>query len=124
MGKGNGTTRTSTKENPRGLAGTGSVRSFLLSYTPKDDYFTSNEEIALITDKLKLSGMTADQLTDMRNQVVIIYRDAMDKEIKYDKDGNFSGRTEKYWEYSNGLNSVTAVIDQLRVRRGTPVWSL
>lgn len=104
--------------------GSDAVKSFLLSYTPQNKGFTSNAEIDLVSKKLNLSGMDESALQEMRNRAVKIYSDAMEKEIKYDSNGEFAGRTEKYWEYSEAMQSVTAIIDYLKVRRGVPVSRL
>ena len=129
MAKGNGGTRGQGPAQISGgrtiapVSGDG-VRSFLLSYTPKEEGFTSNEEIELVAQKLGLNDMNEDELRSMRNRAVSIYNNAMEKEIKYDENGEYAGRTDKYWEYSEGMMSVTAIIDYIRNRRGTPVSML
>ena len=122
MAKGSGSTRASSSGNPRGLSGASSgIRSFLLGYKPANEHFTSYAEIDLISDKLNLANKNEDELNSMRNTVVSIYRDAMDKEINYDENGEFAGRTEKYWDYSTAMQSVTAAIDYIKSRRGMAV---
>ena len=123
MAKGSGTTRAGSASAPRGLV-TGSensLRGFLLGYKPADEHFTSNEEIELVTNRLGLRDLNESETNSLRNRVVSIYRNAMDKEIKYDENGDFAGRTEKYWDYSTAMQSVTAVIDYVKVRKGMEV---
>lgn len=127
MGKGNGGTRSGV--GGRGNAGRvertdEGIRSFLLGYTPKEQGWTSNEEIDLISSRLGLNDMDDSELRSLRNKVVTIYHDAQEREIRYDENGDFAGRSEKYWDYSEGMMSVTAVIDEIRRRKGTPISML
>lgn len=122
MAKGSGSTRGSgAASSSSRVTGSSSLKSFLLSYKPEDDMFTSKAEMDLIADKLKFSSLSAEQLRETRNKVVEIYSDAMEKEIQYDEDGKYAGRTEKYWDYNEGMMSVTAVIDNELFKRGREV---
>ena len=78
------------------------IESFLSSYKPKDRSFTSNAEIKKITDVLGLDEMSASELTEARNNVVRYYSRKMD-------DGNF--------DFMPSLQSVTSVIDYVKVRK-------
>ena len=100
------------------------MESFLLGYTPRQTGFTSNEEIELVTRRLGLDRMSDEELRATRDRVVEIYSRAQNRETRYDQDGNFAGRSEKFWDYNEGLMSVTAIIDYIRRRRGTPVSML
>ena len=127
MAKSNGGTRASGTSTGGVVAvpvTDSSIRSFLLSYTPAESGFTSNAEIELVTKNLGLDNLNNEQLQEMRNKVVRIYSNAQEKEINYDENGNFAGRTEKYWDYSEGMMSDTAVIDEVRRRKGTPISQL
>lgn len=83
--------------------------------------FTSQAEMDLIADKLKFSSLSVEQLRETRNEVVRIYKNAMDKEILYDNNGDYAGRSEKYFDYNQGMMSVTAVIDNELFKRGREV---
>ncbi len=134
MAKGSGSTRSSAPARsgvgaaPSGgivaVSGDNQIKAFLLSYTPAESGFTSADEIKLVSGKLGLEKMNNDELREMRNKAVSIYSNAMDKEIKYDENGDYAGRTDKYWDYSEGMMSVTAVIDEVRRRKGTPISML
>lgn len=122
MSKGSGRTRGSGPASSSSrAAGSSSLKGFLLSYKPEDDMFTSQAEMDLIADKLKFSSLSVEQLRETRNEVVRIYENAMDKEILYDNNGDYAGRSEKYFDYNQGMMSVTAVIDNELFKRGREV---
>lgn len=79
---------------------------FLTNYCPKDDFFTSNNEIELICDNLEFLGKTIDEFRAIRNSVVKFYTELKDNELNIEKK-----RTDKYWKFHNAMMSVTAVID-------------
>ena len=87
---------------------------WLKDYQPKDKHFTSEEEIKMISEKLCLAGLTNEQLKDKRDEVVLFY----DKLIE---DAIMAGDHEKRWNLSDGLMSVTAVIDNFKYNRGMEV---
>lgn len=91
------------------------VKNFLLGYTPADEHFTSKAEMDFITRALDLEH--AESLRELRNEVVMLYHDEMESEIKFDNNGGFAGRTERYWKLSNAMMSVTAVIDHFAYSR-------
>ena len=79
---------------------------FLTSYCPKDDFFTSSEEIEIIRNNLELLGKTIDELRPIRNSVVKFYTKLKDNEL------NIKGKhTDKFWKFHTAMMSVTAVID-------------
>lgn len=79
---------------------------FLTRYCPKDDFFTSSEEIEIIRNNLELLGKTIDELRAMRNSVVKFYTKLKDNEL------NIEGKhTDKFWKFHTAMMSVTAVID-------------
>ena len=87
---------------------------WLKDYQPKDKHFTSEEEIKMIAEKLDLAGLTNEQLKDKRDEIVLFY----DKLIE---DAIMAGDHEKRWNLSDGLMSVTAVIDHFKYNRGMEV---
>ena len=79
---------------------------FLTRYCPKDDFFTSSEEIEIIRNNLELLGKTIDELRTIRNSVVKFYTKLKDNEL------NIEGKhTDKFWKFHTAMMSVTAVID-------------
>ncbi len=88
-----------------------SIEGFLKGYRPADDHWTTRAEMTRIQRALRLDGMTQDELIAMRNRVVEYYRGLMENEMRYNADGSFAGRTDKFWDYQQGMMSVTAVID-------------
>ena len=56
---------------------------FLTSYCPKDDFFTSSEEIEIIRNNLELLGKTIDELRAIRNSVVKFYTKLKDNDRKW-----------------------------------------
>lgn len=100
---------------------TESMQEFLNEYTPANEHFTSNEEIARINEVLGLESLDRDGLFHLRNEVVMFYSDAEEKEIKYDENGEYAGRTERFWSLNNAMMSVTAVIDHYKYSIGVPV---
>lgn len=96
---------------------TSEFNAFLKGYRPKDDHFTTNEEIELVARKLSLEDQDVETLRNTRNRVVRYYSSLMDREIQYNPDGSFAGRSDKYWDYNYGMMSVTAIIDRYMYRR-------
>ena len=79
---------------------------FLTRYCPKDDFFTSSEEIEIIRNNLELLGKTIDELRAIRNSVVKFYTKLKDNEL------NIKGKhTDEFWKFHTAMMSVTAVID-------------
>lgn len=93
-----------------------SIYEFLKGYAPKNRMFTSEEEICLIADKLNLSNLTYEESVNTRNEVVRFYDNLMDAEIIYNEHGEYKGRTDKFWELVNSMNSVTTVIDYYKFK--------
>lgn len=87
------------------------AQDFLREYTPKNNMYTSKEEIELISNELGLEGMTTEDFQSLRNEVVGLYTELLDENIIVDDKGEYVGRTEKYWRLMNAMQSVTAVID-------------
>ena len=87
------------------------AQDFLRNYTPKSNMFTSKEEIELISNELGLDDHTTEDFPLLRNEVVELYTELLDKNIIVDDKGEYVGRTEKYWSLLNAMQSVTAVID-------------
>ena len=77
-------------------------KEFLRTYCPKDRMFTSEEEMIKIAGVFKLVGKDYLQLTRLRNAVVQFYSEKEDFCIP-------------------AMQSVTAVIDYYKTRKGYPV---
>ena len=89
---------------------------FLTSYCPKDDFFTSSEEIEIIRNNLEILGKTIDELRTIRNSVVKFYTKLKDNEL------NIEGKhTDKFWKFHTAMMSVTAVIDNYIYKLGDEV---
>lgn len=84
---------------------------WLKDYQPKDEHFTSFEEIAMISEKLGLEGMSDEQVQEKRNEVVMFYHNLKKNEAD----------REKAWNYSTAMMSVTAAIDYVKTQRGMEV---
>jgi hypothetical protein len=72
---------------------------------PEDRHFTSFEEIELVEKQLGLKGLSREEIDAVRNTVVLFYENLMDNEFE------LNGRTEKYYDVSTAMMSVTGVID-------------
>lgn len=81
------------------------VKAFLKDYMPVDKHFTSFEEIELVENKLGLKGLSREEIDAIRNTAVMFYDNLMDNEFE------LNGRTEKYYDFSTAMMSVTGVID-------------
>ena len=90
---------------------TESFYEFLKNYKPASRMFTSEDEIDLISETLNLPDLDAEGRCRTRNEVVRYYTELMDAEVIYDENNQYKGRTDKFWELLNSMNSVTTVID-------------
>ena len=90
---------------------------FILEYTPANSHFTSLAECDAIITALNLKSYSAVELRHLRNNVVEVYTQLMDEEIMFDSNGKYKGRTDKFFEYLAGMQSVTAVIDNVMYSR-------
>lgn len=79
-------------------------KEFLKNYTPENSIFTSNNEIELIKLELKLEDKTAEELIQIRNEVVQFYSNEMDKE---------EFRSVRSFQLIHSMQSVTTVIDHI-----------
>ena len=79
---------------------TSDMKNFLKGYSPKEEHFTSIEEIHLVEDKLNIPNYS-DNLRALRNSVVLFYDDLIG-------DGSDRELTHAFME---SMMSVTAVID-------------
>lgn len=84
---------------------------FLKNYKPVSRMFTSEDEIDLISETLNLPELDFEERCRTRNEVVRYYTELMDAEVIYDENNQYKGRTDKFWELLNSMNSVTTVID-------------
>lgn len=85
------------------------MNTFLNTYKPANERFTSFEEMALIEEKLNLKSV---DLFETRNKVVQFYSDKMQFEREHGLD---------YWDTMTAMQSVTAVIDHFKIQKGMPV---
>lgn len=81
-------------------------------YFPESHMFTNNNEIGYIQEELCLKQMTRYELQNLRDMVVMVYRDWMENELITHDDGEVE-RTNKYFKYMDALQSVTTVIDNM-----------
>lgn len=88
-----------------------SVIEFLKEYRPVNPHFTSEDEINKIVKHLLIENFPAQYLRKIRNEIVEVYTKWMDQEIMFDVNGNYKGRTDKFYQYLEAMQSVTAVID-------------
>ena len=79
---------------------TSDMKTFLKSYSPKEEHFTSIKEIRLVEDNLNIANYS-NNLRALRNSVVLFYDELIG-------DGSDRKRTHAFME---SLMSVTAVID-------------
>lgn len=100
----------------RVLAKRGSENAFLESYRPEDSMFTSRAEMARVERRLKLADKSLDELRAKRNEVVAFYRDRMATQ-RYQENG-IMRYGDKFDQYMEAMQSVTAVIDNLIYRKG------
>lgn len=88
--------------------------SCLEDYKPKNEHFTSQEEIDMLTEKLGLDKMSNEELQQTRDEVVRFFHYRILDAIKAE-DSN------KRWDLSQSMMSVTAVIDYCKVNKGMEV---
>jgi hypothetical protein len=93
------------------------IYNFLNSYKPANRVFTSEDEIDLISETLNLCELSFDEQTRVRNEIVRYYTDLMEKEIIYDENGEYKGRTNKCWDLMQSMQSITTVIDYYKYRK-------
>jgi hypothetical protein len=93
------------------------VKNFLKNYKPENQMFTSEDEIDLISETLNLPELDFEERCKTRNEVVRFYDDLMEAEIIYDNNGEYKGRTDKYWELITSMQSVTTVIDYYKYQK-------
>lgn len=87
---------------------------WLNDYKPKNEHFTDKFEMQEIADNLGLESMTNEQIQKKRDEVVRFYHKLVENAI-------MAGDHEKRWDLSDGLMSVTAVIDHYKYNRGMEV---
>ena len=76
-------------------------------YTPKDDMFTSKEEIDMLNENFELEKMSTMDLKNLRDMVVMFWSNRM-REERYSNNMKF---TDEYMKLSHAMQSITAVID-------------
>ena len=79
---------------------TSDMKNFLKDYSPKEEHFTSIEEIRLVENNLNIANYS-NNLIALRNSVVLLYDELIG-------DGSDRERTHALME---SMMSVTAVID-------------
>lgn len=93
------------------------ICDFLNSYKPANDMFTSEDEADLISETLNLCELSFEERCKTRNDVVRYYTELMENEIIYDETGEYKGRTDKYWDLIQSMQSVTTVIDYYKYQK-------
>lgn len=78
---------------------------FLQDYHPEDDMITSNDEIDKIVSIFDLGNTEKSQYQAIRNAVVDLYHDLRLS----------CTDSEKSWNLSQGMMSVTSVIDAVKI---------
>ena len=96
---------------------TDSIYNFLNSYKPANDMFTSEDEADLISETLNLCELSFEERTRTRNEVVRYYTELMDGEVVYDENGEYKGRTNKFWDLMQSMQSITTVIDYYKYQK-------
>ena len=80
---------------------TSDMKTFLKGYSPKEEHFTSINEIRLIEDKLNIDNYR-NNLRALRNSVVQFYDELIDED---------PNNRDMMYAYMESMMSVTAVID-------------
>lgn len=93
------------------------ICDFLNSYKPANDMFTSEDEADLISETLNLCELSFEERCRTRNEVVRYYTELMENEIIYNEIGEYKGRTDKYWDLIQSMQSVTTVIDYYKYQK-------
>lgn len=96
---------------------TESFYDFLKNYKPENQMFTSEDEIDLISETLNLPELDFEERCRTRNEVVRYYTELMDAEVIYDENNQYKGRTDKFWELLNSMQSITTVIDYYKYQK-------
>lgn len=79
-------------------------------YCPKSDMFTSKEEIEMLTKNFSLDEMSALELQNLRDMVVMYWGNRMREERAE------NGATETFFNLSHAMQSITAVIDHFKYK--------
>lgn len=96
---------------------TDSIYNFLNSYKPANSMFTSEDEIDLISETLNLCELSFEDRCRTRNEIVRYYTELMDAEVIYDENGEYKGRTNKFWDLMQSMQSITTVIDYYKYQK-------
>ena len=87
---------------------------FLYNYCPADTMITSSEEAKRIEEALSLNEV--EDIQTLRNNVVMFYHDKIEAELE-----GREGWTETAYNFSQAMMSVTAVIDNIKYKRGLEI---
>lgn len=91
---------------------TAEMKEFLFGYCPKDDMFTSAEEMQQIEEQLGLKEMDIEGLCYTRDQVVDFYHEKMEeRRLEVCRD-------DKWYDLMTAMQSVTAVVDYAKIQLG------
>lgn len=90
---------------------------FLKSYKPANNMFTSEDEADLISETLNLCELSFEDRCLTRNEVVRYYTELMDAEVIYDENNQYKGRTNKFWDLMQSMQSITTVIDYYKYQK-------
>ena len=92
------------------------ICNFLKNYKPASQMFTSEDEADLISETLNLCELSFEERCQIRNEVVRYYTELMDAEVVYE-NGEYKGRTNKFWDLMQSMQSVTTVIDYYKYQK-------
>ena len=83
---------------------------WLKSYKPKDEHITSWPEYKMIAKKLELYDATPEHVQSARNIAVATYHELKKKATDSER-----------WDLTNAMMSVTAVIDDFKMKMGMAI---
>ena len=93
------------------------ICNFLKNYKPASQMFTSEDEADLISETLNLCELSFEDRCRTRNEIVRYYTELMDAEVIYDENGEYKGRTNKFWDLMQSMQSITTVIDYYKYQK-------
>ena len=83
----------------------------LKDWSPEDDHMTSLKEVRMLTEHFKLDEMSMLDLQNLRDMVVLMFGNWM-------KEKRSEGLMNEFFKISNGMMSITAVIDNAKYSKG------
>ena len=83
-------------------------------YSPKEEGMTSIDEIKMLMNHFGLDKMSLLELQNLRDMVVLVYQGWMQNERS-------NSRMNEFFKKSDAMQSITAVIDNFKMRAGGEV---